>query len=114
MRTLEVFSIETRQPRLDRSTDNIPGRGDSPDLSLLLASHTQALAVIFVAVILLVLRKVIKGKNRFSQNYRLREVNEIPCRKCRFFCQSNYLQCAVNPSKVLTLAALNCPDYFPK
>lgn len=39
---------------------------------------------------------------------------QFPCKKCRFFNNSNHLKCAVHPSTVLTEEALNCPDYFPK
>lgn len=33
------------------------------------------------------------------------------CRKCQFFDENNYLNCAVHPSVVLTKKAANCPDY---
>ena len=39
---------------------------------------------------------------------------QSPCRKCQFFDENNYLNCAVHPSVVLTNQAVNCPDYDDK
>ncbi len=36
---------------------------------------------------------------------------QSPCRKCQFFDENNYLNCAVHPSIVLTNQAVNCSDY---
>jgi len=36
---------------------------------------------------------------------------QSPCRKCQFFDDNNYLNCAVHPSVVLTNKAANCSDY---
>lgn len=33
------------------------------------------------------------------------------CRKCQFFNDNNYLNCALHPSVVLTNQAVNCSDY---
>ncbi|MDF5717037.1 MAG: hypothetical protein PUP93_25005 [Rhizonema sp. NSF051] len=38
---------------------------------------------------------------------------EIPCCNCQFFQENHYLNCAVQPSVVLTKQALNCSDYLP-
>lgn len=38
--------------------------------------------------------------------------NQIPCFNCRFFHHSQYLHCAVHPSKVLKTEAIHCPDYY--
>lgn len=38
---------------------------------------------------------------------------EIPCCNCQFFQENHYLNCAVQPSIVLTKQALNCSDYLP-
>lgn len=37
---------------------------------------------------------------------------QVPCRNCQYFKDSNYLNCAVHPSIVLTKEALNCSDYW--
>lgn len=36
---------------------------------------------------------------------------QIPCYHCRYFQENPYLKCAVNPSKVLTLEAMDCLDF---
>lgn len=36
---------------------------------------------------------------------------QSPCRKCQFFNENNFLNCAVHPSVVLTNQAVNCSDY---
>lgn len=37
--------------------------------------------------------------------------HQMRCRNCRFFKDSPYLKCAVQPSVALTPEALDCPDY---
>lgn len=37
--------------------------------------------------------------------------SQIPCRKCIFFDQNEYLKCAVNPHAVFTKQAIDCSDY---
>ena len=41
-------------------------------------------------------------------------LQQVPCKKCQFFVDNNYLRCAVHPSIVLTKQSLNCSDYCPK
>jgi hypothetical protein len=41
-------------------------------------------------------------------------VQQVPCKKCRYFNNNHFLKCAVNPSIALTEEALFCPDYCPK
>lgn len=36
---------------------------------------------------------------------------QIPCFKCQFFKQNQYLQCAVQPCLVLSKEAIHCPDF---
>lgn len=38
-------------------------------------------------------------------------LHQIPCLKCQFFSGSRYLKCALHPTKAMTEAAINCPDY---
>ncbi|WP_445634937.1 hypothetical protein NSTC745_06822 [Nostoc sp. DSM 114161] len=39
--------------------------------------------------------------------------HKVPCKKCRFYSNNNYIKCAVKPSIVLTEEAMNCPEYSP-
>lgn len=41
----------------------------------------------------------------------LKEGNHGHCRRCKFYHPNAYLKCAVHPSKVLSTAAQDCPDY---
>jgi len=43
-----------------------------------------------------------------------KQMHQIPCANCQFFTQSYYLKCPVHPSKALSEAAINCPDYEPQ
>jgi hypothetical protein len=36
------------------------------------------------------------------------------CHKCQYFVKNHFLNCAVQPSLVLTEEANNCSDYYPK
>lgn len=47
------------------------------------------------------------------QVHRLNSLHKLPCQKCRFFSNNNYLKCTVHPSTVLTKEAINCRDYHP-
>lgn len=40
--------------------------------------------------------------------------HQIPCVNCQYFNADPYLQCAVQPSKVLKTEAKDCPDYCSK
>lgn len=44
----------------------------------------------------------------------VRQMHQIPCANCQFFTQNYYLKCPVHPSKALSDAAVNCPDYEPQ
>jgi hypothetical protein len=41
------------------------------------------------------------------------QMHQIPCSTCRFFTSSHHLKCTVHPSRALTEAAIDCPDYEP-
>ncbi|MFL9452911.1 MULTISPECIES: hypothetical protein [Nostocales] len=58
-------------------------------------------------------------QTNFTQALYQRIVNSklysrIPCFRCQFFKQNQYLQCAVQPSLVMTRSASECPDYLPQ
>ncbi|WP_233744169.1 hypothetical protein [Leptodesmis sichuanensis] len=44
---------------------------------------------------------------------RTREMHQIPCANCQFFTSNYHLKCTVHPSRALTEAAIDCPDYEP-
>jgi hypothetical protein len=54
-------------------------------------------------------------RRKFPQNAKLTtsRFKQVPCRNCQFFKDNHYLNCAVQPSIVLTKEALNCSDYLP-
>ena len=43
-----------------------------------------------------------------------RQMHQIPCADCQFFTRNYALKCPVHPSKALSDAAINCPDYEPQ
>lgn len=53
---------------------------------------------------------------KFRQNGKLtiNPFSKVPCCNCQYFDENSYLNCAVNPSIVLTKQASDCPDYCPK
>lgn len=53
---------------------------------------------------------------KLSRNGKLtiNRLKQLPCRNCRYFKESHYLNCAVHPSIVLTKEAINCSDYWSK
>lgn len=50
-----------------------------------------------------------KGSNNLKFNHKA-----SCCYSCRFFNKNSYLKCAVHPSKVLSIAAQSCPDYWSR
>ncbi|QSJ14763.1 hypothetical protein JYQ62_23060 [Nostoc sp. UHCC 0702] len=45
--------------------------------------------------------------------FRIDPLHKVPCKKCQFYSNNNYLKCAVQPSMVLTEEAKNCSEYSP-
>ncbi|MBE9225944.1 hypothetical protein IQ264_10960 [Phormidium sp. LEGE 05292] len=43
----------------------------------------------------------------------IKNLEQVPCKNCRYFTNNPYLRCAVNPSIALTSQAVNCSDYCP-
>jgi hypothetical protein len=41
----------------------------------------------------------------------LKRLHKIPCYKCKYFTNSHYLKCTVNPEIAGSEAAINCRDY---
>jgi hypothetical protein len=44
----------------------------------------------------------------------LKRLHKIPCYKCKYFTNSHYLKCTVNPELAGSEAAIDCRDYQPK
>ena len=55
-----------------------------------------------------------KFKSTHKSSLSTRRFSQVPCRKCKFLANNQYLKCAVHPSKVLTAQAVNCTDYCSK
>ncbi len=79
------------------------------------AAITPEPSLLLTPIVLLAMSVVvIFHKFKLSkQTNKLNNLDPLPCRNCHFFCNSSYLKCAVNPSAVLTEAAINCCDYYP-
>lgn len=43
----------------------------------------------------------------------MKNLEQVPCKNCRYFTNNPYLRCAVNPAIALTSQAVNCSDYCP-
>lgn len=65
----------------------------------------------FSCLIFLILLLKVRGNAPKKIIYPSRDLQEIPCKTCRYFTGDPYLKCAVNPSVVLTKEAVNCLDY---
>lgn len=49
-----------------------------------------------------------------SDRSQFRDSTQTNCSQCRFFNKNSYLNCAVNPTKVLKKEASECSDYVPQ
>ncbi|MDM9383874.1 hypothetical protein QUB80_24620 [Chlorogloeopsis sp. ULAP01] len=58
------------------------------------------------------LRDELGEDNKFF--FSLNPSHQHPCRSCQYFSHNYHLQCAVQPSLVLTEEARNCTDFHPK
>jgi hypothetical protein len=79
-----------------------------------IAVSLAPLTLVFSWVFLLFF--VRKFRHNFDEKMvlKIRNLQKVPCKNCQFFCNNNYLKCAVNPHMVLTEEAINCPEYSPK
>ena len=59
-------------------------------------------------------RNFSKSNSKNNHQVTCNSSTTIPCRECQFFHHNAYLKCAVNPSKVLQLEAIECKDYTPQ
>jgi hypothetical protein len=74
-------------------------------------------AFVFVLVsagFVLILSKVRSFAENNKVTFPSQSLHKLPCRNCRYFSNNHFLQCAVQPSIVLTEEAMNCSEYCPK
>jgi hypothetical protein len=99
----KLIAVNSTAPKLDL-TKQERGIGSEYVLALILFFW----AMVWVIAISM-LPNVWKGfrakKSAIDRN------SQIPCRNCHFFTHNQYLCCTVQPSRVLTEQAFDCPDY---
>ncbi|NJL63422.1 MAG: hypothetical protein HC903_18320 [Methylacidiphilales bacterium] len=66
--------------------------------------------VLFIIPVLFILTSTAIVVHRLNQT---KQVN-IPCKKCKFYSNNNFLKCAVNPTDVMTTKAVECRENLPK
>ncbi|TFI53810.1 hypothetical protein BLD44_012370 [Mastigocladus laminosus UU774] len=93
----------------DRKVDN----SSIPSAKIVLAGGSLAFIIIW-AVFLVFLSKMRRLSQENKLVFAIHNSRKVPCRKCQYFSQNHHLNCAVQPSIVLTEEASNCPDYSPK
>ncbi|MBD2358906.1 hypothetical protein H6G41_30640 [Tolypothrix sp. FACHB-123] len=72
-------------------------------------------SIILLPCLLLLMGWIVIIHRRYlaEEAKQLKELDDYPCKNCRFFSNNRHLKCAVNPSNVLTKSALDCRDYDP-
>ncbi|MBD2204820.1 hypothetical protein H6G33_13405 [Calothrix sp. FACHB-1219] len=70
-------------------------------------------SIILLPCLLLLMGWIVIIHKRYlvAEAKQIKELENSPCKDCRFFVNNKYLNCAVNPSIVLTKAAIDCRDY---
>lgn len=113
---LNLLSATT--PRLDFSEANRTEVGSND--SYMTDTTMPRAEVVFVPLsfllivwILLFIRQVNFWKSVRNRIATVKCIHQVPCYNCQFFKNNPYLKCAVQPSKVLSSDAMECPDYCP-
>jgi hypothetical protein len=44
----------------------------------------------------------------------IKKLHQVPCHKCKYFTDSCYLKCTVNPQIACSEDAIDCRDYQPQ
>ncbi len=103
-------STSVSETKIDNSKPYTGNSGNLADFLILWAPIGMLLgcSVIFFAV----LKRWTFIKEEISFN--IKRLDEVPCKKCRYFSGNHYLKCAVNPSDAMTERATNCADYSPQ
>ncbi|MBD2210683.1 hypothetical protein H6G64_00220 [Calothrix sp. FACHB-156] len=104
---LEINSARTRLILEQTNVETFPIENIDNSTNIEASLIVGPLAFLAMAVIVLY--------HKLKIECEFKELNissdEYPCNNCRFFSRNKYLKCAVNPSSVLTTAAINCRDY---
>ena len=97
--------------KVERATDNTTTK---PHIELMphyphLVAPICLIILWAIAVFLFLsnFRKFIKNRKATINHFQ-----QFRCWNCRYFQDNHYLNCAVQPSIVLTKHALNCPDFW--
>lgn len=105
-RTDESFGQNTTQrpvERLLKEIDTTPNNSHLVPAPIVTLGIPTAVLGIALIIRLVALRK--------SHMQLLTRRASSPCKNCRFFQSNTFLNCAVHPTRVLTEAAYDCPDY---
>jgi hypothetical protein len=53
-------------------------------------------------------------ENWMSGLIHIKKLHQVPCHKCKYFIDSSYLKCTVNPRIAGSEDAIDCRDYQPQ
>jgi hypothetical protein len=81
-----------------------------PDIAIFFTPVSFIFSWIFFFLILQKIRTFLDNKIVFT----VKDLHQVPCKNCRFYSNNHYLKCAVQPSIVLTIEAINCSEYSPQ
>ncbi len=90
-----------------------PDGVETPHAAIVVGGGAVGFIMIW-AGFLLVLSKIRTLREDNKIVFPVNHLNKLPCKTCRYFSNNHYVQCAVQPSIVLTEEAMNCSDYCPK
>ncbi|MEB3179734.1 MAG: hypothetical protein VKL59_11965 [Nostocaceae cyanobacterium] len=80
------------------------------DISWAAAFSCVAISWASAFFLLIKLLKSVQYPATLKRNF----LHQLPCKNCKYFCNNNYLKCAVQPDLVMTEQASDCSDYCPK
>jgi hypothetical protein len=102
-KNLSEIKLDDRKPYLKNEKDTLINTGGS-----------VFLIVGFWSCLLLIIWKRSRLLRDGKSSLFAKKSSKIPCRKCRFYSDNNFLKCAVQPDIACTEEANNCSDYSPK
>ncbi|BAY64314.1 hypothetical protein NIES22_44100 [Calothrix brevissima NIES-22] len=118
---LEQNTSENLNSYLNLNANNISRislKSEKHDSENLIGENTRAElntepSIILLPCLLLLMGWIVIIHKRYlaAEAKQIKELENYPCKDCRFFINNKYLNCAVNPSIVLTKAAIDCRDY---
>lgn len=99
-----------KEAKVDNSNQYSENSGNLADFLILWGPIGMLLGCSVIFFALLKRWTFIKEEIAFN----IKRLDEVPCKKCRYFSGNHYLKCAVNPSDALTERAITCSDYSPQ